>query len=170
MTQQKTVAAKKPKKAKRPDKAPQTPLQKLAAKHARKEAQEDLHAAGGKPSGRKWCAVKTTLDGIEFDSKAEATRWSELRLLERGGLISGLEHHVSFPLKVGDSVVCSYEADFVYWETGPGGLPRKIVEDVKSPVSKTPVYELKKKLLRAIYGLEIRETFSGKSAPRKRRQ
>lgn len=39
----------------------------------------------------KYNAVKTIIDGIKFDSKAEARRYSELKLLERSGLISKLK-------------------------------------------------------------------------------
>ena len=34
---------------------------------------------------------KTTIDGIAFDSKAEARRYAELKLLERAGEIKDLE-------------------------------------------------------------------------------
>lgn len=35
----------------------------------------------------KYKAVKTTVDGIKFDSKAEARRYTQLKLLERAGQI-----------------------------------------------------------------------------------
>jgi len=115
----------------------------------------------------KWIAKKTTVDGIEFDSKAEAERYGELTLLQRAGRIRNLTVHVGYPLKVNGIVVCSYEADFVYESPttiGSGGVMWcTIVEDVKSPMSKTPVYELKKKLMRAVYGIEILETSRAKS-------
>lgn len=38
----------------------------------------------------KYNAKKTIIDGIEFDSRTEAKRYGELKILERGGIISGL--------------------------------------------------------------------------------
>ncbi len=46
----------------------------------------------------KFGAIPTVVDGIRFDSKREAHRWQELRLLERAGEISGLQRQVVVPL------------------------------------------------------------------------
>lgn len=35
----------------------------------------------------KYQAIKTTIDGIEFDSRKEAHRYQELLLLQRAGVI-----------------------------------------------------------------------------------
>lgn len=97
---------------------------------------------------------KTVVDGITFDSAKEARRWSELNLLLRAGQISELERQEVYRLTVSDQLICKYVADFSYLENGV-----HIVEDVKSDhTRKLPVYRLKKKLLRACYGVEIRET------------
>ena len=47
-----------------------------------------------------------------------------------------------------------YRADFRYEVVATSIL---IVEDVKSPATKTAVYCLKKKLMKALYGIEIVE-------------
>lgn len=99
----------------------------------------------------KYHAVKTKIDDITFDSKAEAARYSTLKLLERNGDISNLQVHPSFQLIVNGQKIGKYIADFTYNENG-----RRIVEDVKG--IKTPVYRLKKKLMTALYGIEILET------------
>ena len=49
----------------------------------------------------KYGAIKTVLDGIKFDSKAEARRWAELRLLERAGQIHDLQRQVKLELVPG---------------------------------------------------------------------
>ena len=49
-------------------------------------------------SRSKYGAKKVTVDGITFDSKKEANRWCELRLMERAGVITGLERQVKFVL------------------------------------------------------------------------
>jgi hypothetical protein len=98
----------------------------------------------------KYHAQKTQIDGIIFDSKAEAARYSVLACLERNGDIEDLRIHPVFPLVVNDQKIGKYIADFSYIENG-----REIVEDVKGV--KTPVYRLKKKLVKAIYGFDILE-------------
>lgn len=92
------------------------------------------------------------LDGHRFASKAEARRYSELVLLERIGDIADLELQPRYPLVVEGQKIATYVADFRYQRDG-----RTIVEDVKSPASRTPVYRLKAKLLRALHGIEIAE-------------
>ena len=104
---------------------------------------------------------KVELDGLTFDSKKEARRYNELKLLERVGYISGLELQKSFVLA--ESVkfeneprakpAVRYVADFVYIENG-----KMIVEDVKSSATKSlPVYRLKKHLMKSVHGIDIKE-------------
>ena len=98
---------------------------------------------------------KTTVDGITFDSKAEAERYTELKRLETIGVIKGLELQKSYRLckgrwENGKPFSISYKADFVYNLDGD-----IIVEDVKG--FRTEAYQLKKKLMRAVYGIEITE-------------
>ena len=109
----------------------------------------------------------TIVDGFRFDSKREAKRWGELRLLEQAGEIQDLERQVRMPLIVNMELIGHYVADFRYrvWEddlpdpfASDPGTPRVLVvkvEDVKGV--KTPVYQLKKKIIKAQYGIEIKE-------------
>lgn len=107
------------------------------------------------PRGRnKYGATAVTVDGVRFDSKREAARGAELRLLERAGLISDLERQVRFPMVVNGQLVCTYIADFRYRDRG-----RVVVEDVKSAITRRePTYRIKVKLLKALHGIEILET------------
>ena len=96
-----------------------------------------------------------TLDGITFDSKAEMNRYAELKMLERAGVIEGLELQPKFILQdaVDGRRAITYFADFGYREKGK---PRRVIEDVKG--HKTEVYRLKKKLLLAKYpDIDFRE-------------
>ncbi|MGD9714830.1 MAG: DUF1064 domain-containing protein [Thermomicrobiales bacterium] len=102
-----------------------------------------------KPS--KYKAVRTTLDGITFASKREAERYATLKLLEKAGDITKLELQPRYPLVVNDQLVGNYVADFRYRDE----QGNTVVEDAKGV--KTPVYKLKKKLMKAIYGIEVRE-------------
>lgn len=108
------------------------------------------------------------VDGIKFDSKKEAVRYNELKLLEKAGEISGLRRQVKFELipaqrepdtigkrggvkpgKVIERAICYY-ADYVYIQNG-----ETVVEDVKG--FRTPVYKIKKALMLYIHGIRIKE-------------
>lgn len=107
----------------------------------------------------KYGNVKTEVDGIKFDSKKEAKRWLELKAMEQRGEINGLQRQVSIvilPKVVIDGrtrPATRYVPDFCYHDKA--GV--YVVEDVKSKASKTPVYELKRKLLKHSLGLDVTE-------------
>ena len=105
-----------------------------------------------KKRGNKYGAVRTEVDGVVFASKAEARRYSELRLLEQGGVIRDLVLQPAYDLDVNGTRVARYIADFAYWDNERN---ERIVEDVKGV--KTPVYRLKAKMMRAQYGIDIVE-------------
>lgn len=106
---------------------------------------------------------KVEADGITFDSIKEARRYSELRLLEKAGVISDLQLQSKFVLiptqRIDDKVVereCSYKADFVYLENG-----ELVVEDVKGyrdPASAAYAkFVIKRKLMLYVHGIRIKE-------------
>ena len=109
----------------------------------------------------KYRNVITEVDGIKFDSRKEAARYSELKLLEKAGEISILELQPAFSVEVSGKKICTYKADFSYFDIANSvkrGYTERVVEDVKSPATrKNPTYRLKKNLVEAIYGIEIRE-------------
>ncbi len=89
-----------------------------------------------------------------FDSEKEYRRYLVLREWQAAGLISMLKPHRNFPLhSIGGEKVSAYEADFTYILNG-----RLVVEDVKSSFTRmNPVYKLKKKWMKAEYGIDITE-------------
>lgn len=97
---------------------------------------------------------KTVYMGIQFDSKKEMNRYRELILMERAGLIRSIELQPRYDLIVNGYKLGFYRGDFRYIDVATG---QSVLEDVKSPVTKTAVYQLKKKLVKALYGVEIRE-------------
>lgn len=102
-------------------------------------------------SKSKYRNKKVTIDGIKFDSRHEANRWCELKLMERSGLISDLRRQVKFVLiaKSDHGRAIHYIADFTYHQDG-----KTVIEDAKG--FKTAVYKLKKRMM-AEMGLEIVE-------------
>jgi len=95
----------------------------------------------------------TTVDGIRFHSVKESRRYSELKLLERAGEIKELNLQPTFRLEVKGKLICKYIADFEYYLDD-----EYTVEDVKSAATKTASYSIKKKLMSAIFGIQILET------------
>lgn len=102
----------------------------------------------------KYHNIKAEYEGKKFDSKKERDRYIELLLLEKAGEISELKMQVPFVLvdrsKHGREI--KYIADFTYIENGI-----LVVEDAKSPATRTPLYRLKKRLLAEKYDIEIKE-------------
>ena len=106
----------------------------------------------------KYGSIKTvTSDGIKHDSRKEANRWCELKLLERAGKITDLQRQVKFELipKQDGERACTYVADFVYHDVDANKM---VVEDVKSEATKKKEsYIIKRKLMLYIHGIKIRE-------------
>ncbi len=106
---------------------------------------------------------KIVVDGIKFDSKKEARRYQALLLMQRAGEISDLELQPKFELVKGVKFsgdarakpAVRYFADFAYTDTATG---KRIVEDVKSPVTKEkPSYKMKRHMMLAVHGIEVLE-------------
>lgn len=101
-------------------------------------------------------------DGITFASRKEMLRYLELKLMVRAGAIRNLKLQPRFKLEVNGIHVCTYVADFQYEERrgdfGGDDYWPAVVEDVKGIPGGTDVYKLKKNLMRACLGIEIRET------------
>lgn len=106
---------------------------------------------------------KVELDGYIFDSKKEARRYAELKLMEKAGEVKDLELQKEFVIQPSfidgngkRQTAIKYIADFVYWKVDGDDLIY-IIEDVKSPATrKDRVYRLKKKMM-AYNGHEITE-------------
>lgn len=101
----------------------------------------------------KYKAQPTTVDGIRFDSKKEARRYQELRLLQKAGEISNLELQPSFKLSCGDRPIkfdsgrqAVYKADFAYWDHKQ---EKRVIEDSKG--FRTPEYKLKRAIVHAMH-------------------
>ena len=101
---------------------------------------------------------KIVREGEAYDSVKEYRRAKELELLEKSGVIKDLKRQVRFEIipsqrgedgKVVERAV-TYVADFVYFEDG-----KLVVEDTKG--YRTKDYIIKRKLMRYLLGINIRE-------------
>lgn len=119
---------------------------------------QEAKRLGIKPES-KYHSHKVELDGHTFDSRKEAHRYAELKLLLRAGEIINLELQPEFVLQEGFRHAggkwyrpITYRADFRI--TYPDG--RQVVIDTKG--YPTTEYRLKKKLLLKLYpDIDFRE-------------
>lgn len=111
-----------------------------------------FEASMRRPRENKYRNRPITIDGVRFASRAEARRYGELILLQRIGDITDLEVQPRYPLVVNGHKIATYVADFRYLKAG-----QTVVEDVKSPATRTAVYKLKAKLMLALHGVIISE-------------
>lgn len=88
-------------------------------------------------------------DFAYFPSALEFKRFVQLRLLWRHGAITNLKLQPAFPVEINGQKICTYKADFQYIEKGV-----TVIEDCKG--LETGVFVLKKKLVEAIYDINIR--------------
>lgn len=107
----------------------------------------------------KYHSKKVQFDGLTFDSKKECERYQELKILELCGMIRELKTQEKFLIleKIpGVQRASYYIPDFTYQERTDSGEWNPVIEDVKSTATKTAIYRLKAKIMRA-RGYEIRE-------------
>lgn len=101
----------------------------------------------------KYHNKKTVINGITFDSRREAERYVELKVLQKKGLITQLELQPKFLLQKGfkyrgkTQSAITYKADFRYIDLETNTY---VVEDVKGMV--TQAFAIKKKMFLATYG------------------
>ena len=101
-----------------------------------------------KPKRNKYGAVKTQVDGIWFDSKAEAAYYDDLKLRQAAGLIVLQKVHPQFPIVYNSAVICIVELDFQYLENGT-----TVYTDVKG--KDNDLSRLKRKLVEAFYSIVV---------------
>lgn len=99
----------------------------------------------------KYGSRRVELDGLKFDSAREARYYAGLKAMLSAGEIVKIERQVRWVLPVNNVKVCTYVSDFVVYDKDGN---RRVI-DVKG--FKTPVYRIKRKLMKAIYGIDIEE-------------
>ena len=129
----------------------------------------DERVVTGERPRHKYGAKPIVIDNIRFASQREGRRYQELRLLEQAGEIWDLELQPKFPLSVPSTTgtvmgaakvlagtfsgrIGEYRGDFAYHDRSG-----RVVEDVKSPPTRTALYRWKIKHLRAQYGIIVKE-------------
>ena len=108
-------------------------------------------AKAGRPPRSKFSNRPLRCQGGHLhQSTLEARRCNELTLMEQGGLIRDLEQQPRFRLDVNGQHICSYVADWKYWDNERGA---EIVEDSKGLL--TEVCKFKLRLMAAVHGVNV---------------
>ena len=101
---------------------------------------------------RKYRNIKSVVDGVHFDSRKEAARYTELALMEKAGQIVSLRLQPRYKIVIGGVAVkypsgrqMVYIADFDYIHPATSEI---VIEDVKG--MKTDVYKIKQALMLAM--------------------
>lgn len=106
-------------------------------------------------------AEKVHIHGHVFDSKHEAEVCSNLMLLQKAGHISRLQFHPTFVLIVNQEPICKYTPDATYHDSNDilHVIDAKGFKKSKKTGKLLPrvdrEFGIKRKLMRACFGLEI---------------
>lgn len=92
----------------------------------------------------KYGSRRTVVDGIKFDSLAEAKRYRELKLLKP----EQFEIHPRYPIMIRGIKVCDVVLDFQYYLNGD--MHYEDVKGVDNAMSR-----LKRRLVEASYGFKV---------------
>lgn len=103
-----------------------------------------------KKRGNKFNAKRVLLDGICFDSKAEANYYAALKLREKANEVTDIELQRWYDLIVNGVLVARYRADFTFYDRL---LRNRRIIDVKGV--ETRDFKMKRKLMKACFGLDI---------------
>jgi hypothetical protein len=103
-----------------------------------------------KPKQSKFRNRKVVVDGHRFDSKRESEYYGQLKQREKAGEVYEVEMQRPFAIVINGQLVCTYKADFHFWDAV---AKRRRVVDVKGFA--TPEFKLKAKLMKAVLGLEV---------------
>lgn len=106
--------------------------------------------AGNSKYKNKWVVI----DGIKFQSTAEGNAFVEYKRRKAAGEIKDFERQRRYKLIVNGIQVSSYRADFVviHWDNS------EQIVDVKSSFTRTlNDYIIRKKLMKALFGIDIYE-------------
>ena len=103
---------------------------------------------------------RVTINGIDFDSIAEADRYRILRVMEKTGKITDLVCHPRWEIIPAQKIengrsfqAAHYTADFQYVRDG-----KTVVEDVKSEYTRQEEsYILRRKLMLLVHGIYVEE-------------
>lgn len=99
----------------------------------------------------KYSSKRTFYNGVWYASKKESKRAYELDMLLKAGEVKKWTPQVKYEFVLNGKKICSYFLDFLV-EYSNGEIR---YEDVKG--MQTPVYKIKKKMMKAFYDIDITE-------------
>jgi hypothetical protein len=110
-----------------------------------------------KSKSSKFNNIKVDIDGHTFDSKKEAEFYGQLKIKKNAGLIKDFQMQVRYDIIVNSIMIGKYFLDFLI-ENNDGSIEYIDINGKDSNTNKfikTGVFALKKRLVEAIYGINI---------------
>lgn len=120
---------------------------------ARKQIKSELEKQPKEKKKSKMNNTRVMYNGINFMSIRERDRYINLVFYASRNIISNLRLQVPYKLEADVNHIETYIADFVYIDTETGN---EVVEDCKG--MRTASYKRKKKWMKNVLGIEIKET------------
>ena len=94
----------------------------------------------------KFGNTPVVIDGIKFQSTLEGVHYNMLKMQLLAGEISDLDLQHEMPLKVANKLICTYIADYYYYDKA---CQKWVISDAKG--IETDVFKIKWKLAKALY-------------------
>lgn len=114
-------------------------------------SRSEAKAILSKPKRSKYGAEPVVIDGMRFHSKREGAYYSELKLREKAGEVSGIETQRKFGIIMAGVLIGNYLADFCFIDHSQDSRLRVI--DVKG--HDTPLSRFKRKCVEAFYQIQV---------------
>lgn len=106
----------------------------------------------------KYGNSKIEIDGFIFDSKKEGNEYTKLKLLKKSGEIKDFDIQVKFDIRINEIHIANYFLDFlvIYNDDSKEYIDVKGQDKKTKKWITTDVFQLKKKLVEAIYKIKIK--------------
>jgi hypothetical protein len=119
-----------------------------------------VKANSQKKKGSKYRNTKVIIDDITFHSTKEGMYYTRLKLLKKSGEVKDFKMQVKYPVEINGVHITNYLLDFEV-EYPDGRIEYIDVKGYDKKTEKfitTDVFKLKKKMVEAIYNIEIKLT------------
>lgn len=121
--------------------------------NAQRQIAEQFRAQAKPARKTKYNNSSQVVDGYRFDSKRELMQYLALKMQQERGEISELRVHPAWRLMVNNVLIADYVADFSHLDSEK--FLRVI--DVKSKATRTPAYQIKRRLMQALHYITVIE-------------
>jgi len=107
---------------------------------------------------KKYRNTVVEYDGNTFDSIKERDYYIELKLKQKAGIVKDIFCQVPILIEVNCIKICKYYCDFkiIYSDKSIEYVDIKAFDKKNNKYITTPAFQLKKKLVKAVHGIDIK--------------